>query len=156
MVGCVHAHDGVARFQRANPKLAFERWEVARACVHCTDAPCQAACDETKTGAITFLPSGLVHIHQDRCTGCKKCVPACPFDVIVMHDLADSLQDDIKKQERLERNSEAVVATKCDRCMTFDKEPMCVTSCPYDALQRKKPEKLFPKLKVWAEGEAVK
>jgi electron transport protein HydN len=152
VVGCGHAHDEIARFHRTNPKMEFGHWEIAVACVHCTDAPCQAACPSI-IGAITILPSGLVHVHQDRCTGCRDCVSACPFEVIVMHETADALK--ARRDERLNKEHEQHgVATKCDRCMTFEKEPMCVTSCPYDALRRGSPQKLFPGLKTWAEGGA--
>jgi Fe-S-cluster-containing dehydrogenase component len=146
VAGCAHGHAGTARFHRANPKLNFGKWEVAKACVHCPTAPCQAACADK--GAITFLPDGLVHIHHDRCTGCMNCVPACPFEVIVMHAPDPGTRAAHLKGEALEDG----VATKCDRCLTKDGDPPCVTSCPYGASRRGSPRQLFPLLGLWAEG----
>ncbi len=144
VAGCAAGHDALPRFHRANPKLSFGRWEVARACVHCPTAPCQAACAEK--GAITFRPDGLVHVHHDRCTGCANCVPACPFEVIAMHLPAAAAT------ARSLEVAENGVATKCDRCLTIDGSPPCVTSCPYGASARGSPYELFPRLREWAEG----
>ncbi|HKI35946.1 MAG TPA: 4Fe-4S dicluster domain-containing protein [Gemmataceae bacterium] len=125
--------------------MSFDGGEVARACVHCSDAPCQAVCPP---GAITFLDDGIVQIHHDRCTGCMQCVPACPFEVIVMCDPA---HPDDKKSPAFPDHG---VATKCDRCLTKaeDVAPACVSGCPYGAATRGRPQDLFPKLRDWAEG----
>jgi Fe-S-cluster-containing hydrogenase component 2/CRP-like cAMP-binding protein len=143
VAGCVNGHEGIARFHRANPKMRFDRWEVARACAHCGDAPCQAACP---AGAITFLADGVVQIHHARCTGCMQCVPVCPFDVIVMRP-----PDDLAAWPQL-KDPEHGHAIKCDRCLTKHKEPACVAGCPYGAAKRGKPDELVPGLRAWAEG----
>jgi Fe-S-cluster-containing dehydrogenase component len=46
-------------------------------CNHCADAPCVSACP---TGASYVGPGGIVLIDRDRCTGCKACLAACPYD----------------------------------------------------------------------------
>ncbi len=56
------------------------QWFFGQArCMHCGDAGCMKACPVP--GAITRLESGAVVIDQSKCTGCKYCVFACPFNV---------------------------------------------------------------------------
>jgi Fe-S-cluster-containing hydrogenase component 2 len=133
--GCAAAHDSQPRFHRANPELRFGHWEVARACMHCLDAPCMEACP---VGAITLLDDNAVQIHRTRCIGCNKCAKECPFGVIDMYDpLTKEDAPSTKKQ----------VANKCDLCLTEDDDPPCVAWCPYDAAQRVDPNEFFSGLK---------
>ena len=48
-------------------------------CNHCTNAPCVDACP---TGASHYLKGtvNLVMVNENRCTGCKACMAACPYD----------------------------------------------------------------------------
>ena len=46
-------------------------------CNHCEDAPCVSACP---TGASYYGPGGTVQVNPDKCTGCKACITACPYD----------------------------------------------------------------------------
>jgi Fe-S-cluster-containing dehydrogenase component len=46
-------------------------------CNHCEDAPCVTACP---TGASYYGPGGTVLVDPDKCTGCKACIAACPYD----------------------------------------------------------------------------
>jgi Fe-S-cluster-containing dehydrogenase component/CRP-like cAMP-binding protein len=147
---CAEAHEGRPRFHRATakPELRFGRWEVAGACVHCDDAPCQDACP---VGAITLLGASGVHIHRNRCIGCGLCPPACPFDVIDMYppvtpEEAASLKQVIKDGQPVPQ----MIATKCDLCLVPGSAPPCVVSCPYDAARRGTPVSFFPELEGWA------
>jgi Fe-S-cluster-containing hydrogenase component 2 len=137
--GCAAAHDSQPRFHRANPELRFGHWEVARACMHCLDAPCMEACP---VGAITLLDDNAVQIHRTRCIGCSKCAKECPFGVIDMYDpLTKEDAPSSKKQ----------VANKCDLCLTEDNDPPCVAWCPYDAAHRVDPNGFFSGLKARAD-----
>src|SRR6516165_2171550 len=49
---------------------------VSMACMHCTDAPCQAVCP---TKAIYTTADGVVLHSKDLCIGCGYCFYACPF-----------------------------------------------------------------------------
>lgn len=48
-------------------------------CRHCDAPPCAEACFD---GAITKREDGIVVMDYDRCTGCKVCIEACPYDAI--------------------------------------------------------------------------
>ena len=133
---CAAAHDDRPRFHRANPDLGVGHLEVAGACVHCTDAPCLEECP---VGAITFRPSGAVHIHRNRCIGCRNCVPVCPYHVIDMYPPTGAPGDG----KSLRPPVQTLLATKCDLCLTH-KDPPCVVACPYAAAERGTPEQFFP------------
>lgn len=85
-------------------------------CRHCQDPPCVAVCPQE---AIEKLgPQQQVIIHEDKCTGCKFCIAACPYGVV-------RLRDDGK------------VALKCDLCPERTEQgqaPACVSACQTGAL----------------------
>jgi formate dehydrogenase iron-sulfur subunit len=54
-------------------------WHFRRMlCQHCTDAACEKVCPPK---AITHQQGVAVVIDQEKCTGCKYCISACPFGV---------------------------------------------------------------------------
>ncbi len=71
-------------------------------------------------GAIYQRDDGLVIIDPVKCTGCKNCVDACPYDAIYF-------------------NEDLNIAQKCTGCAhLLDrgwKEPRCVDACPTEALK---------------------
>ena len=87
-------------------------------CMHCDNAPCIEACPVD--GAVYKREDGLVIIDGDKCSGCKLCVDACPYDVIYF-------------------NEDLNIAQKCTGCahLLDDgwKEPRCADACPTEALR---------------------
>ena len=85
-------------------------------CMHCSKPACVDACPED---AITQRADGIVLISAGRCTGCLKCMEACPFGAI-------------------EYNAETSLVGKCNLCVERieqGKLPACVYHCPTGALQ---------------------
>jgi tetrathionate reductase subunit B len=87
-------------------------------CMHCDNAPCIEACPVE--GAVYKREDGLVIIDGDKCSGCKLCVDACPYDVIYF-------------------NEDLNIAQKCTGCAhLLDngwEEPRCADACPTEALR---------------------
>jgi len=84
-------------------------------CNHCSNPPCTSNCP---TGASHVGPGGVVLVDQNKCSGCKACVAACPYNARYVHP--DGFID------------------KCTFCMHRVErglEPACVANCPAKALE---------------------
>ena len=81
-------------------------------CMHCDDAPCMKACPIS--GCIYKNDFGAVIIDPTKCNGCKACVEACPYGVIVFNDDKNICQK----------------CTLCSHKLAEGKEPACIDACP--------------------------
>ena len=81
VLACSFAHGGVFDVSASRVRIHrnAERAECApRVCIQCEEAPCIASCPvealsrDDKTGAI--------RLDADTCTGCRRCVDACPHE----------------------------------------------------------------------------
>jgi Fe-S-cluster-containing dehydrogenase component len=97
------------------PRLTLS-WQV-RTCRHCENPPCLEACPSE--GAIYQRPDGIVLIDRDKCTGCKACGDACPYDAIRFHP------GDGKPEK----------CTLCSHRIDQGLEPFCVKECIWGALR---------------------
>lgn len=85
-------------------------WFLPVQCQHCVTQPCATVCpvDATYT-----TEEGVVLINEARCTGCKYCIVACPYDARIY-------------------NEESGTAQKCWLCLDYvlgGGEPACVHAC---------------------------
>ncbi len=105
------------RFQERETNTGEVEWLFHHnACMHCTDAACVNVCP---TNALFHTKYGTVALDQSKCTGCKECVAACPFNI-----------------PRFDPKTNKV--SKCDMCFSRlerGMEPACVKACPTGALQ---------------------
>ena len=102
---------------------------IAKMCAHCADAACIKACPEN---AISRRDDGLVLIDPAKCSGCNKCMDACPYDVIYFND-------------------KLKIAQKCTGCAHLldngAKQPRCSEACPTDAIVFAEESELAAELK---------
>ncbi|MBP1707527.1 MAG: bthL, partial [Chloroflexi bacterium] len=95
-------------------KMAY----VFRPCQHCDNASCIPACP--LPDVIYRRDDGLVIIDPKKCSGCRKCVAACPYGAIYF-------------------NESLKIAQKCTGCAhLLDRgwqEPRCVDVCAHGALK---------------------
>jgi formate dehydrogenase iron-sulfur subunit len=90
---------------------------VKRACMHCLQPGCVAACP---VGALHKTAEGPVVVDTGKCIGCRYCQYACPFFV-----------------PKFEWENTLGVMRKCTSCMErleHGREPACVANCPSGAL----------------------
>lgn len=82
-------------------------------CFHCEDSPCVPVC---ATGATYRTPEGIVLVDASKCTGCKACVTACPYNMRYIHP--DGFADK---------------CTFCVHRVSQGQLPACVETCPSGA-----------------------
>jgi len=89
---------------------------ISLSCMHCGDPACERVCP---SGAVSKREQdGVVCVDQRKCIGCRSCFLACPFGVPVFG-----------KDGRMQ---------KCELCtdrLEEGKEPICVSTCPTEALR---------------------
>lgn len=98
-------------------------------CMHCLDPECVKACP---FGAITKSEDGPVIIDHEKCTGCRLCVKACPWNIPKF-------------------NLETKKVYKCDFCysrLKNDLLPACSEACPTEALKFGDREELLKEAKA--------
>jgi len=85
-------------------------------CMQCEDAPCVSVCPIS--GALYSREDGIVLIDEEKCNGCKLCIPACPYGALYLRE-------------------DKGVIDKCTFCIeNIDAglQPECVKACPADAM----------------------
>ena len=127
MIGCIDQNDtdlaaGDVCFRKTfDTEIPLANGEtycayLSTACMHCTDAPCIAACP---VGCLSKDPdTGFTVYDNTNCIGCKSCAMACPFGA-----------------PRYRASDRKMV--KCDGCNERVKnglQPACVKACPFGAL----------------------
>lgn len=126
---CAATHGGNPRFVRRGPEHGDVM--IAHACMHCVDAVCLIGCP---TGAIhRDLETGDVQINDATCIGCGTCARSCPYNNIVMAEIADRTGAPVVDGET---GTAIRRATKCDLCADQWGGPACQRACPNDALVR--------------------
>lgn len=115
----------------AFPTLTREYLPVA--CQHCEDPACMKACS---TGATYKDEKGRVLIDYAKCTGCRSCMEACPYDARVFNC------DEPVRQVGFDYGDAEVprrikgVVEKCTLCKERGdrgEDPICVMACPMRA-----------------------
>ncbi len=89
---------------------------VSSTCMHCEEAPCIPVCEP---GSLYKREEdGVVINDMSRCTGCRLCEPACPWDA-------------------LHFDQRSGLVSKCDFCIddiAEGKQPACIHICPQRCL----------------------
>jgi len=107
-----------------NPKrsririVKMERFflDVPVVCQQCPEPSCVAECP---VGALKKGEDHVVHVEEDLCTGCERCIDACPFRGISIDPISN-------------------VAIICDLCRGA---PECVQWCPTRAIELGPPQR---------------
>ena len=89
------------------PKLSMEN--RSERCQHCAKAPCVIYCP---TGASHYSEDGTVQINRYRCTGCKACLAACPYDARYVHPKGFADKCSLCKH-RLDKGLKTACASVC-------------------------------------------
>ncbi len=85
-------------------------------CQHCESAPCIDSCP---SDAIYIRNDGLVIIDPKKCSGCMRCVGACPYGKIYFNETLDIAQKCTGCAHLLDRPDGSWTTTRCaDICAT--------------------------------------
>src|SRR3990172_467349 len=97
--------------------IKMERFflDVPVVCQQCPESFCVAECP---VGALKKGEDHVVHVEEELCTGCERCIDACPFRGVSIDPLSK-------------------IATICDLCRGA---PKCVQWCPTKAIELGPPQ----------------
>ncbi len=113
------------------------KWFLPVQCQHCVNQPCATVCP---VNATYTTEEGVVLINELRCTGCKYCLVACPYQARIL-------------------NEKTGTAQKCWLCLDYvlgGGEPACVHACIFGArLFGRKDDPESEVARLIASGEAV-
>jgi len=106
-------------------------------CQQCENPPCVKVCP---VGATFPTPEGTVLIDQDRCIGCRICMPACPYDRRFFNWGTPPVPPEAalaayNPDQQIPASRGTVM--KCDFCPETVRGgtlPFCVQACPNDAI----------------------
>jgi Fe-S-cluster-containing hydrogenase component 2 len=128
--------------------------DIVDTCRQCrVGAECMEVCPED---AFEWNANGALLI-TEKCTGCGKCLPACPYTAITSVPSQTQAGNPLWQLWLSARHlfgranpmysSETVFAThradKCDLCCGYE-DMACISQCPARALRRVPVEELFP------------
>ncbi len=102
----------------ANGSYPTVRLEIrSERCNHCDSPPCVPCCP--CAASHVHERGGVVLVHHDKCSGCKACIAACPYDARFIHPdgYADKCTFCIHRVEK--GLDPACVAVCPTRCMHF-------------------------------------
>lgn len=90
----MNAPNGVRliRVQESGPRQVDGKPEFlfqVAVCRHCEAPPCAEACPEQ---AVFRRDDGIVVLDAERCTGCRACMEACPYEAIAFDAAAGVAQ----------------------------------------------------------------
>ena len=163
-VGCHACTVGCISENKLPPKMAYRpvyeyergaypkpsRTFLPRPCMQCDRPPCVSACPVKGPEGATWKETrgdgaGIVMINYEKCIGCGKCVPACPYGARTMDDGSfHTVDQGLQKYEtmpafeygkqwpRTKNNAPIGNARKCHFCMhrlAAGQLPMCITTC---------------------------
>lgn len=89
---------------------------IPNTCQQCEDAPCIDVCPEDAISQDN--QTGVIHVDEENCSGCKLCIDACKFDTIFLHP---------------EKNIVQI-------CYLCGGNPMCIKYCLQEAIVFLTPE----------------
>ncbi len=132
-----HLPEGQSFIKIYRKETGGREWFLPVQCQHCVIQPCGTVCP---VNATYTTDEGVVLINELRCTGCKYCLVACPYQARIF-------------------NEETGTAQKCWLCLDYvlgGGEPACVHACiPGARIFGRKDDPESEVAKLIASGKAV-
>ncbi len=117
---CALLREGVGGPSMARCRIDRDPFNAAfsfQTCRQCLAPSCYVSCPERDKAIVIEEKTGIHYIVEEECTGCKRCIKACPFET-----------------PRVLFNRHKKKAYMCDLCRERPQGPVCVEYCPTGAL----------------------